>query len=459
MNMNQGSEEKMSTVRTKKMHGSFTYRVEVFSGLSTRVGDSVESPEFELCGGHVWQLRIFPGGSLEAHRGHISFYLASKSTRAARASYRLIILNQGQGGMDETFASSGIRTFEARGVQVDGWGRDRFCSIAHLSDPSNNLLVNDTVIFKVEVTVYGELEAVSFPVVTSLHSASPNCLTKCLHNLLTTANQNTADLLLIVGAKKEKVWAHRCILAARSPVFESMLCKNLPDTVAEGWASSALAADADSSSSSSAKMYAVGGCLGSLREEVKDCYSFEETQAPPHSGGWGDQEESKLMGPDTTSWVSTAFVESATGVIVFPDVDPDVMREFLVYAYTDALSDVTVLARLAPSLLILSSKYDFQALFSAVQEYLLLQLRVDSCLDLLRLSDMYSADKLKDAAIKMVLANANYVTAQAAYRTLHSSLIAEIEAVIDASNRSGGSGASGEAGANQSRGRSSCVIA
>jgi hypothetical protein len=135
------------------------------------------------------------------------------------------------------------------------------------------------------------------------------------------------------------------------------------------------------------------------------------------------------------------------------------MREFLVYAYTDALSDVTVLARLAPSLLILSSKYDFAALFSAVQEYLLLQLRVDSCLDLLRLSDMYSADKLKDAAIKMVLANANYVTAQPVYRTLHSSLIAEIESVIDASNRSGGSGAGGEAGANQSRGRSSCVIA
>jgi hypothetical protein len=66
--MSQGSEEKMSTVRTKKLHGSYTFRVEIYSGLSSRVGDSTESPEFELAG-HVWQLRIFPGGSLESHRG------------------------------------------------------------------------------------------------------------------------------------------------------------------------------------------------------------------------------------------------------------------------------------------------------------------------------------------------------------------------------------------------------
>jgi len=117
-------EEKMSTSRVKKLFGSFTFRIENYSGLSTRVGDSTESPEFELCG-HMWQLRIFPGGSLEVHRGHVSFYLASKSNRAARAAYKLLVINQSPVGVDETFASSGIRTFEARGVQVDGWGRDK----------------------------------------------------------------------------------------------------------------------------------------------------------------------------------------------------------------------------------------------------------------------------------------------------------------------------------------------
>ena len=92
-------EEKASTSRVKRSSGSYTFRIEGYSGLSTRVGDSTESPEFELCG-HMWQLRIFPGlihylhctylyrmitnfvdtvgGSLEAHKGFISYYLASK---------------------------------------------------------------------------------------------------------------------------------------------------------------------------------------------------------------------------------------------------------------------------------------------------------------------------------------------------------------------------------------------
>ena len=100
-------EEKSSVSRVKKSHGLYSFRVEGYSGLSTRVGDSTESPEFELCG-HVWQLRIFPGGSLEAHRSYLSFYLASKSSRSARASYKLSVCSQVAGGTDESFASSGV---------------------------------------------------------------------------------------------------------------------------------------------------------------------------------------------------------------------------------------------------------------------------------------------------------------------------------------------------------------
>jgi hypothetical protein len=108
----------MATSRVHRTSGTFTFRIEGYGGLSTRVGESAESPEFELCG-HMWQLRIFPGGSLEVHRGHLSFYLASKSTKIARASYKLSVVNQA-GGSDETFTSSGVRVFEAKGVQIDG---------------------------------------------------------------------------------------------------------------------------------------------------------------------------------------------------------------------------------------------------------------------------------------------------------------------------------------------------
>ena len=50
-------EELASVSKVKKYYGSYKFRVEGYSALSTKVGDSVESPEFELCG-YSWQLRI-----------------------------------------------------------------------------------------------------------------------------------------------------------------------------------------------------------------------------------------------------------------------------------------------------------------------------------------------------------------------------------------------------------------
>jgi hypothetical protein len=112
-------DEKISVSRVKKAAGIYSFRVEGYSGLSAKVGDSTESHEFELCG-HLWQLRVFPGGSLEAHRTNVSFYLASKSSRSAKASYKLSVCSQVSGGADECFASSGVRLFEAKGLQIDG---------------------------------------------------------------------------------------------------------------------------------------------------------------------------------------------------------------------------------------------------------------------------------------------------------------------------------------------------
>ena len=123
--------------------------------------------KFELCG-YLWQLRIFPGGSLEAHKKYLSFYLASKANKSARASYKLIAKNQAVGsGSDEVFVSSGVRLFEAKGVQIDGWGRDKFMLLETLMDPDNGFLLDDAVVFKVEVQVYGELEQ-TFPLVYDL---------------------------------------------------------------------------------------------------------------------------------------------------------------------------------------------------------------------------------------------------------------------------------------------------
>jgi hypothetical protein len=103
--------------RVKRKQGCYSFQIEGFSGISHIVTDCVESPEFSLCG-HTWQLRLFPGGSLAAHKDYLSFYLASKSDRVARASYKLTVVNQILGLENETFCSSAVRVFEAKRTQV-----------------------------------------------------------------------------------------------------------------------------------------------------------------------------------------------------------------------------------------------------------------------------------------------------------------------------------------------------
>jgi len=216
-------EEKGSNSRVKRCTGVYSFRIEGYSGLNNRVGESTESPEFELCG-HLWQLRIFPGGSLDSHKGYLSLYLASKSTKSARASYKLCVNTQIPGGTDEVFASSGVRFFEAKGVQIDGWGRDKFASASVITNPDYGFIQDDTIIFKVEITVFGDLEILPHNSINHLNNHPPS-LIKCLEGLLEDQDGvNLHDVEIVFGgASTSRLRAHKCILSARSPVFRAML--------------------------------------------------------------------------------------------------------------------------------------------------------------------------------------------------------------------------------------------
>lgn len=209
-------EEKSCAARMEKVTGTFSFTVEGWSALPDKVGESTESPEFELCG-KSWQLRIFPGGSLDAHINYVSFYLASKSSTLTRASYKLIIKNQNNGSNDEVFASAGIRKFEAKGIQVDGWGRDKFIAASQLKDAWVGLCVSDTVVFKVEITVFGGLT----PITQCLTNGVPICtLSQSLLHAYQDPTNTFADVSLCVNS--EIIRVHKTILCARSDMFRAM---------------------------------------------------------------------------------------------------------------------------------------------------------------------------------------------------------------------------------------------
>lgn len=220
------TEEKSCAARIERLVGTFSFTLDGWNELPDKVGESTESPEFELCG-KLWQLRIFPGGSLENHVGFISYYLASKSSTVTRAAYKLIIKNQKQGGADEVFASSGIRKFEAKGVQVDGWGRDKFVSASQLKDPWLGFCVNDTVIFQVEIAVYGGLTPIS-PAV-NLAGQSVLSLSQSIMRSMFDNKDSFSDVVIDVTG--ERIYAHKCILSARSPVFHCMLHGGMTESV------------------------------------------------------------------------------------------------------------------------------------------------------------------------------------------------------------------------------------
>lgn len=208
--------QEVSTVSTvKKTCGKFSHRIVGWSGLQRHVGAHIESPMVELCD-RRWLLRVFPGGSAPKHKQFVSIYLANRSNSVVMASYTLYCMNQIAGKEHKSFKSSGIKVFETQGQgKIDGWGRDRFIGTHELENEDDGFCVNDTVVFAVEITVFGELEH------QYLAQSKGHTLDQDLKALLVT-NKN-ADMCLWLDNRTVQMNCHRCILAARSPVFQAML--------------------------------------------------------------------------------------------------------------------------------------------------------------------------------------------------------------------------------------------
>lgn len=93
-----------------------------------------------------------------------------------------------------------------------------------LHDSEYGFLFNDSVIFKVDITVIGDLETSSYPVVSTLHNKENTSLHGCMKMLL--ESQIHADLVLKSPNNEFNFNVHQCILNARSPVFKSMIAES-----------------------------------------------------------------------------------------------------------------------------------------------------------------------------------------------------------------------------------------
>ena len=350
------------------LSGKFSFEVDGFLNLSDEVGETIESPEFELCT-RLWQLRIFPGGSLQAHKGYLSFYLASKSIIVTRASYKLIVvrqerlstdsdedepLNVSTSRPDEVFASTGIRKFEARGVHVDGWGRDKFISNAVLRDPSNGFIVNNKIIFRVEITVFGDLD-VPFNQKLIISSKKENTMKNDFKRVL--FDKSTADLKLIVGedGNTEAISVHRAFLCARSPVFRAML-------------------------------------------ESRD----------------------------------DSMIELHEKQVRIPDFDPLTIKDLCAYMYTEECSQDS-LKQHADRLLRAAMKYQVLGLVYQAEEFLSTMLSVENACDMLQLADMYDAQNLREFVVEYISTHPQDVIKSEGFGSIKAELQEEVQSITERS--------------------------
>lgn len=91
-------------------------------------------------------------------------------------------------------------------------------TIASLMNPDLGYYYNDTVVFKMELVVFSDIEHEESTITTR------NLTTLQSSMKLLLADEESSDVEIVFGsATNLKLTAHRCILKARSPVFRAML--------------------------------------------------------------------------------------------------------------------------------------------------------------------------------------------------------------------------------------------
>lgn len=93
-----------------------------------------------------------------------------------------------------------------------------------LLDPERGFCMNDSIIIQVEIVVRGQLQHETS---TDLEARSINANSLEFAMLSILNKQETSDVVLIVGVEEDVIYAHRCLLMARSPVFQAMLSSGM----------------------------------------------------------------------------------------------------------------------------------------------------------------------------------------------------------------------------------------
>ncbi|GJN04921.1 hypothetical protein PR202_ga22505 [Eleusine coracana subsp. coracana] len=183
-----------------------------------------------IVGGHPWRVRYYPEGDKESSNDCISIFLFLDVTSAVaevKARYDIILLDYDTGKPEPDFTTvnqSQIATFTCNKYNLlfvnypRGRGFTRFIERKTLEQPT--YIKNDSFRIRCDITVFKEFTTKDASLMRSDDViVPPSDIGHHLGRLLSSGEG--ADVEFDVAG--ETFAAHRCILAARSPVFMAEL--------------------------------------------------------------------------------------------------------------------------------------------------------------------------------------------------------------------------------------------
>ncbi|XP_039783560.1 BTB/POZ and MATH domain-containing protein 1-like [Panicum virgatum] len=202
-----------SAILADTASGYHILRIDAYSRTTaTSTGEYLNSLPFTV-GGHRWRIRYYPTAS---HQGtkitSLFLYLDESVTEAIKVQLKFRFV----GNVAEQALTLGVvHSF----ISYYAWGDYEFIKRKDLEKSKH--LQDDSFAVRCDVVVTGEFRAEEAPVVTTPASVSvpSSDLHKHLGDLL--HSEKGADVVFDVAG--QTFAAHRCVLAARSPVFSAEL--------------------------------------------------------------------------------------------------------------------------------------------------------------------------------------------------------------------------------------------
>jgi len=396
--------------KMKKSEATFTSTFVGLSGYPSSVGAYTSSPTVEL-EDRLWTVRIYPGGIDEDSKGFLSCFVACESLETTRASFRISVLNQ-KGWKNHHYVSDTVKQFQNfSSNSVNYWGDPKFISKANLSTPSNGICVDDKIIIRVELTIYGALEQyIRTPNAVPQHVGGLSKRKTILDDLnFLLTDRSLADVTLL--APEEEVeqpnttTTTATVKESRSHVLHSITESRDEDgeqqSIREGAAKKLgfeEAVDHDSNNNNNNEDFNNTKCTIDTNADREHIL----VRLPAHKFILS------LRSPVFRAMFQAEMSEAATSEVLIEDFDAPVMQEFLRFLYTDRL-DRSALERYAEQLLAAACKYQVPGLESLCENHLCASLGVHNVVSVLYLSDLYNAEQLKARALHYIAHNAKEV--------------------------------------------------